>query len=171
MVPARPELLGLRAEEVDWAAAQRIWVTSKGSRAKDPVPVPASSAAFVYLALYFDACDTPAPGEPVWRALRGRPRPLTYAAMRRVLQRANAKLGTNWSLHDLRHTAAARMAADPSLPLVEVQTILRHRHLSATERYLRPRVEELFDKLQAHYARPAAARRTMTAHNNKRRPR
>jgi integrase len=29
--------------------------------------------------------------------------------MRRVLQRANGKLGTNWTLHDLRHTAATRM--------------------------------------------------------------
>jgi hypothetical protein len=36
---------------------------------------------------------------------------LTYAALRRTLQRANARLGTNWTLHDLRHTAAMRMAA------------------------------------------------------------
>jgi integrase len=78
--------------------------------------------------------------------------------MRRVLQRANAKLGTNWSLHDLRHTAATRMAADPRLSLVEVQTILRHRQLATTQRYLQPRVEELFDKLQEHYTRPAPAR-------------
>lgn len=149
------ELLALRAEEVDWAG-QRVFVTSKGSRTKDPVP--ASPAAFVYLALYFDACGTPAPGEPVWRALRGQARPLSYGAMRRVLQRANAKLGTNWSLHDLRHTAATRMAADPKLTLVEVQTILRHRHLQTTERYVKPQVEELFDKLQEHYTRPAPAR-------------
>jgi hypothetical protein len=29
----------------------------------------------------------------------------------------------HWTLHDLRHTAAARMAADPSLTLVEVQHV------------------------------------------------
>jgi integrase len=56
--------------------------------------------------------------------------------MRRVLQRANDKLGTNWTLHDLRHTAAARMAADASLTLPEVQTVMRHAHLSTTQRYL-----------------------------------
>ncbi len=74
--------------------------------------------------------------------------------MRRVLQRANERLGTNWSLHDLRHTAAARMAADPALTLPEVQAVLRHRQLSTTTRYLQPRVEELHDKLAEHYSRP-----------------
>lgn len=86
--------------------------------------------------------------------MRGTPHPLTYWAMRRVLQRANDKLGTNWSLHDLRHTAAARMAADPALTLPEVQTVMRHRHLATTEAYLQPRIEELHDKMQEHFRRP-----------------
>lgn len=146
------ELLGLTGEHVDWAG-QRIWVVSKGSRTLDPLP--ASPEAFHHLALYFDDHGSPASDEPVWRTRRGQPRPLTYTAMRRVLQRANATLGTNWTLHDLRHTAAARMAADPQLTLSEVQTVLRHRHLSTTERYLQPRVEEMFDKLAEHYSRPA----------------
>jgi integrase len=149
------ELLGLRMEHVDWAG-QRVWVTTKGSRTQDAIP--ASPAAFVYLTLYFDAQGTPDAGEPVWRTLRGETRPLSYSAMRRVLQRSNRRLATNWTLHDLRHTAAARMAADPRLTLAEVQTILRHRHLSTTERYIKPQVEELFDKLREYYARPAPAR-------------
>jgi hypothetical protein len=41
---------------------------------------------------------------------------LTYHAARAVLQRANAALGSNWTLHDLRHTAAARMLSDPGVP-------------------------------------------------------
>lgn len=85
--------------------------------------------------------------------MRGDPKPLTYWAMRRVVQRANEQLGTNWSLHDLRHAAATRMANDPNLTLPEVQAVLRHQHLSTTERYLQPRIEELRDKLQEHYAR------------------
>lgn len=79
--------------------------------------------------------------------------------MRRVLQRGNDKLGTNWTLHDARHTAAARMTADPRLTLPEVQSVLRDRHLSTTERYLTPRLEETFDKLQEHFTRPRPDRR------------
>jgi integrase len=130
------ELLGLRAEHVDWAG-QRIWVMSKGIRVLEPVP--ASALAFTLLALYFDQDGRPAPGEAVWRTRRGERRPLTYAAARRVLQRANAKLGTNWTLHDARHTAAMRMANDPGLTLPEVQTVMRHAHLATTQRYLKLR--------------------------------
>ena len=150
------ELLGLRGEHVDWAG-QRVWVVSKGSQTLDAIP--GSPEAFAYLGLYFDDYGAPQAGEPVWRALRGQQRPLTYWAMRRVVQRANDTLGTNWTLHDARYTAAARMAADPHLTLPEVQTVLRHRHLSTTERYLTPRIEETFDKLQAHFTRPRSDKR------------
>jgi integrase len=156
------ELLGICAEHVDWAA-QRVWVISKGSRSLDAVP--GSPEAFRYLALYLDEHGTPAPGEPVWRTLRGDPRPLTYWAMRRVLQRANELLSTNWTLHDLRHTAAARMAADPRLTLPEVQTVLRHRQMSTTERYLQPHVDEVHDKLQEHFSRPRPQRRFATGYD------
>ena len=30
-----------------------------------------------------------------------------------------AALGSNWSLHDLRHSAAYRMARDPGVPLTD----------------------------------------------------
>ena len=116
-----------------------------------------------YLALYLDETGVPRAGEPVWRARRGEARPPTYAAMRRVLQRANHKLGTNWTLHDMRHTAAIRLVDDPGLTLPEVQTILRHAHLSATQRYLTPSVEALFDKLQAHFTRPTPPPRSFPA--------
>lgn len=147
------ELLGMLGRHVDWAG-QRIWVVSKGTRVLEPVP--ASPAAFRYLGWYFDEHGAPGPDDPVWRTIRGPVRPLTYWAARRVLQRVDERLGTNWTLHDLRHTAAYRMSDDPNLSLVEVQTVLRHRQLSTTERYLQPRTEELFDKLAEHFARPAA---------------
>src|SRR5215217_4568112 len=78
--------------------------------------------------------------------------------MRRVLQRANEKLGTNWTLHDARHTAATRMAGDERLTLAEVQTILRHAHLDTTGHYLTARVEDLHDKLVEHYTKPRPQR-------------
>lgn len=145
------ELLGVCGEHVDWGD-RRIWVVSKGTR--ELTVVPASPEAFDLLARYFERCGTPKPNERIWRTLRGQPRPLTYWALRRVMQRANDELGTNWTFHDIRHTAAARMAKDPQLTLPEVQTILRHRHLSTTETYLLPRIEELHEKMQEHYSRP-----------------
>jgi integrase len=145
------ELLGLRLDRVDWAG-QRIWVVSKGSNAVEPVP--ASPQAFTFLALYLREAGLPDDGQPVWRTLRGEVKPLSYWALRRMLQRANAKLGANWTVHDMRHTAATRMANDPGLTLPQVQTVLRHKHLSYTLRYVRTGVDELFDNLQAHFRRP-----------------
>ncbi|WP_205413360.1 tyrosine-type recombinase/integrase [Amycolatopsis ruanii] len=72
--------------------------------------------------------------------------------------RANALLGTNYSLHDLRHTAAIRMANDPNFSLVEVQTILRHASVTSTQIYLQPRLQDLIAKLaDLHERRRAAA--------------
>jgi integrase len=145
------ELLGLRLEHVDWAG-QRIWVVSKGSRILEAVP--ASPQAFTHLALYLDEAGPPGPDEPVWRTRNGESRPLTYWAMRRTLQRANQRLGTNWTLHDLRHTAASRMAGDSELTLPEVQTVLRHAQVTTTQRYLATGMETLFERMQEHYHRP-----------------
>ena len=54
------------------------------------------------------------------------------------------------------------MVHDPQLTLPEVQAVLRHRHLASTEVYLQPRIEELHDKLQEHFARPRPEQ-TLTA--------
>ncbi len=43
-----------------------------------------------------------------------------------MFNRANAALGANWSLHDLRHTACYRMARDPSVPLTDIQWVMGH---------------------------------------------
>jgi len=145
------ELLGITVEDIDWAG-QRIWVISKGTRSRDTIP--ASPQVFVYLSRYLDVDGTPRPGERIWRTRRGEQRELRYGALRRVLQRANQRLGANWTLHDLRHTAASRMANGGTLTLAEVQAILRHADIRTTGRYLVPRIEEMFDKLTEHYARP-----------------
>ena len=149
------ELLGVTLEDVDWAG-QLLYVVSKGSRLRQPVP--ASPDAFRYLGRYLSTDGVPAAGQPVWRTRRGDSRPLTYWAMRRVLQRANDKLGTNYTLHDARHTAATRMAGDERLTLAEVQAILRHAHLDTTGHYLTVRIEDMHDKLLEHYTKPRPQR-------------
>lgn len=146
------ELLGVRMSDVDWTVG-RMWVISKGTRLRQPVPV--SPEALAYLAANLDEAGLPADDGLIWRARRGENRPLTYWAARRIIQRAQAQLGTNWTLHDLRHTAATRMARDPALTLVEVQTILRHAHITTTALYTAVGLEDLLDKLAAHYQRPA----------------
>jgi hypothetical protein len=66
-------------------------------------------------------------------------------------------------LHDLRHTAAYRMARDPQLPLTDVQWVLGHAHLSTTQLYLTPMPDEVIAAVLAHHRRvpdgalPAAA--------------
>ena len=113
-----------------------------------------SLGLFVWLALYLAEGPPLNPGGPVWWTRRSKPVPLNYHAMRAVLCRANASLGTNWSLHDFRHTAASRMLADPAFTLVDVQTILRHASISTTQIYTQPRLEDLVSKVIEHYARP-----------------
>ncbi len=78
-----------------------------------------------------------------------------------MFERANAKAGTSATLHALRHTAAYRMAEDPSLPLTDVQFVLGHVQLTTTQLYLTPRKEVVIRRLLAHHAeqtRQAAAR-------------
>jgi hypothetical protein len=49
------------------------------------------------------------------------------------------------------------MARDPALPLADVQWILGHGHLTTTQIYLNPSVEEAVAGLRAHHARQARA--------------
>src|SRR5207245_2237604 len=76
--------------------------------------------------------------EPLWWTLRRPFRRLSYDAARAMFDRANAALGANWTLHDLRHSAAYRMASDPEVPLTDVQWVLGHARLSTTQLYLTP---------------------------------
>src|SRR6266567_4248566 len=94
------ELLGVGLADIDWQSG-RLWVISKGTRIRQDVPV--SPEALAYLAAYLDEAGLPSKGGPVWRTRRGDPRPLTYWAARRILQRAADRLGANWMLHDCRH--------------------------------------------------------------------
>jgi len=156
------ELLGLCGADVDWGD-QLIQVRRKGTQAQQWLP--ASPDAFVWLRLYYAQAGTPGPSDPVWRTLRRRRRaggelervPLNYKALRAVLRRANARLGTNWTMHDLRHTCAIRMLRDARLSLRDIQTVLGHAHLATTEAYLVQDDHEVIGRVHDHHAAQAAA--------------
>ena len=162
-------LLGVRVADVD-PGQQLITVIRKGTRALQPLP--ASPDAFVWLRLYQAQLGELVPvgrDEPLWWTLRRPLRALGYDAARAMFTRANAALGSNWSLHDLRHTAAYRMARDPQVPLTDVGWVLGHTHLSTTQRYLNPLTEDVIAGVLAFHARqrerepaapPAAGYRT-----------
>jgi site-specific recombinase XerD len=141
------ELLGLTVERVD-AANQTIGVYRKGTGRLQWLP--ASPDAFVWWRLYEARLARPPDQRAVWLTRRAPIVALSYPAMRRVLQRANTVLGAEWTLHDLRHTAARRLIADPAMSLIDVQWVLGHAHLSTTAIYLRPDDDEMIAKVRAH---------------------
>jgi site-specific recombinase XerD len=144
------ELLGVTVERVE-VGSQRIAVERKGSGRVQWLP--ASADAFVWLRLYQARQPRPEGETALWLTRRAPYRPLTYPAMRRVLQRANDGLGTAWTLHQLRHTAAQRMVADPAMSLTDVQWVLGHAHLTTTEIYLQPREDEVVARVLEHHQR------------------
>jgi integrase len=147
------ELLGATVGDAD-PGQQLLTVIRKGTRALQTVP--ASPDAFVWLRLYQAQIQDRVPAgrdQPLWWTLRRPLRPLGYDAARAMFNRANAALGSNWSLHDLRHTAAYRMARDPEVPLVDVQWVMGHAHLSTTERYLNPLTTDVIETVLAFHAR------------------
>ncbi|MFR9749414.1 tyrosine-type recombinase/integrase [Nocardia sp. 004] len=152
------ELLGVRQCDID-PGQQLITVVRKGTRAIQQVP--ASADAFVWLRLYQEELHGQIPPgrlQPVWWTLRRPRRPLNYHAAHRMFERANASLGADWTLHDLRHSAATRMARDPQLTLSDVQLVMGHAHLSTTEIYLTPDKDEVIAGVLAHHARTADQR-------------
>jgi integrase len=148
------ELLDMRAADVDWGG-QRVCLTCKGTR--DRTWVAASPEFFRWLAAYLTQRSHAPPEAPLWVTLRRPVRPLRYPALRAVFTRVNARLGTNIMAHDLRHTCALRLAADPAVPLVHVQAHMRHRHIATTEHYLIARPDDVVAQLRAHLSRKPSA--------------
>ncbi|MFF7603259.1 tyrosine-type recombinase/integrase [Streptomyces mirabilis] len=150
------ELLTSRVKDAS-PGQQLVGVVRKGTRAYQQIP--ASTDAFVWLRLaQEEAWRKGAPrgrNHSLWWTLRRPWRPLNYHAARAMLNRANDLLGSNWTLHDLRHTAAYRMARDPQMSLTDVQWVLGHAHLSTTEIYLAASQEEVIEQVLAHHARRA----------------
>jgi integrase len=70
-----------------------------------------------------------------------------------VFNKANTALGANWTLHDLRHSAAKRMVRDPALTLADVAWVLGHAHITTTEIYTAPTPDEVIAHVLAHHER------------------
>jgi hypothetical protein len=120
--------------------------------------LPASPDAFVWLRLYqqqMRALVLAGPDDPLWWTLRRPFRPLGYHAARAMFVRANDAVGTGWTLHDLRHTAAYRLARDPAVPITDVQWVLGHQSLSTTQLYVTPAAEDVIESTLAHHRRQA----------------
>jgi site-specific recombinase XerD len=158
---------GARAEELltclqrdALPGEQLLGVIRKGTRAYQQLP--ASTDAFVWLRLYQEEMrQAGAPrgrNQELWRTLRRPWRPLNYHAARAMFDRANDLLGSNWTLHALRHTASFRMAEDPQMSLVDVQWVLAHASLNTTQIYTKPGQDEVVRKVLAHHARTARMR-------------
>lgn len=147
------ELLGARRADAD-PGRGLITVSRKGSGALQPLP--ASPDAFVWLRLYqaeIDGLVPKGPDEALWWTLRRPFRALTYHAARAMFGRANAALGANWTLHDLRHSAAYRMARDPNMPITDIQWVLGHAHLSTTQIYISAPLGDVIEAVLAHHRR------------------
>jgi integrase len=115
------ELLGMR--QCDFRPGEQlISVVRKGTRAVQELP--ASADAFVWHRLYQqELLRLGVPRgrrQPAWWTLRRPYRPLAYHGAHRMFERVNASLGADWTLHDLRHSAASRMARDGELSLTDV---------------------------------------------------
>jgi integrase len=147
------ELLGATAADAD-PGQQLITVIRKGTRQLQQLP--ASPDAFVWLRLYQAQMHGLVPSgrdQPLWWTLRRPFRALTYDAARLMFTRASAAMGANWSLHDLRHSAAYRMASDPAMPLADLQWVMGHAHLSTTQQYLNPLADDVIEAVLAFHAR------------------
>ena len=138
---------------------QLIGVVRKGSQELQFLP--ASPDSFVWLRLYQQEMwvrGCPRGGhQPLWFTLRRPWRPLAYPAARAMFMRAQELLGSNWTLHDLRHTGAYRMAQDPQMPLTDVQWVLGHAHLTTTQIYTTPGPEDVVARALAHHQRRGRA--------------
>ncbi len=153
---------GARAEELlspkqgdAKVGQQTIGVIRKGT--EDYQELPANLDAFVWLRLYQEeAWKKGVPRgrhQPLWWTLRRPWRPLEYDAARMMFKRAQGLLGSNWTLHDLRHTATFLMLDDPDMPPVYVQHILGHKHLSTLDIYNRPSKDDVIAAGLAFHAR------------------
>ena len=155
------ELLGMRLCDI-YPGEQLISVVRKGSRSRQQLP--ASVDAFVWHRLYQqDLLRLGVPRgrtQPAWRSRRRPYGPLSYHGAHRMFERVNASLGADWTLHDLRHSAATRMARDPQLRLTDVQWVLGHAHLTTTQIYLTPTSDEVIESVLAHHARQSRTRET-----------
>lgn len=142
---ARPnEVLSLAVGDIDEPNAL-ITVVRKGGSVQ---VLPVSAESIEWFCRYREMHPLGAPGDPLWTTLRAPLRPLTYDALRAMFRRANEVEGTNWTPHDLRHTAATRLL-NAGTPHRVVQEILGHSSAQTLSVYTAPRLDEMVAAVRA----------------------
>lgn len=132
---------GVIAIEPKGGLGTRIWI-------------PAAPESFVWIARYLASRPGDGTEGPLWLTLRSPHPPMDYFALRQVLERANRRLGTNYTWHDFRHTFSHRILADDRMTLTDAQALMRHRHLETLNHYSAARLDELVSALHRHLVAP-----------------
>ena len=149
------ELLSMTSRGVD--AGQGVFAIEPKGGLGSRIWVPAAPESFVWIARYLAQRPSDQEDGPLWLTLRPPHQPLNYFALRQILERANARLGTNYTWHDFRHTFSHRILADDRMTLTDAQALMRHRNLETLNAYSSARLDELVTALHRHLATPPPA--------------
>lgn len=127
----RGEILGLRWEHIDYGKRTAFLPLTKNGESRT---VPLSTRAIETL-------------QSLPRSIDGRVLPINFAALENNFKRSVMRAGLlNLRIHDLRHTAATRLAQ--KLPnLLELSAVTGHKNLSMLKRYYHPNPQELAKKI------------------------
>lgn len=133
----KSELFRLKWEDVDFADAKvRLYTRKTKDGSWESSWLPLTDDLYNALLVHKGKCKNsiwvfpdPETGEPYIHRLHW---------MRHLCRRAKVK---HFSLHAIRHLAASILARE-GIPMIDIQTILRHKNLSTTERYIR-RIESV----------------------------
>jgi integrase len=127
----RGELLSLRWDNINYQARTAYLVLTKNGESRT---VPLSMRAMETL-------------KSLPRSIDGRVLPINFAALENNFKRARERAGLkDLRIHDLRHTAATRLAE--KLPnLLELSAVTGHKSLAMLKRYYHPNPQQLALKL------------------------
>ena len=127
----RGEILSLHWENINYAKRTAYLSLTKNGESRT---VPLSTRAIVTL-------------QALPRSIDGRVLPVNFAALETNFKRARERAGLkDLRIHDLRHTAATRLAE--KLPnLLELSAVTGHKSLAMLKRYYHPNPELLAEKL------------------------
>jgi integrase len=127
----RGEILSLHWENINYVKRTAYLSLTKNGESRT---VPLSTRAIVTL-------------QALPRSIDGRVLPVNFAALETNFKRARERAGLkDLRIHDLRHTAATRLAE--KLPnLLELSAVTGHKSLAMLKRYYHPNPELLAEKL------------------------
>lgn len=127
----RGEILNLKWENIDYSKRTAFLQLTKNGESRT---VPLSTRAIETLQALPISID-------------GKVLPINFAALETNFKRARERAGLiDLRIHDLRHTAATRLAE--KLPnLLELSAVTGHKNLAMLKRYYHPKAEELALKL------------------------